>query len=672
MGKATLTDAQRDEIIRLKTTDATLTDQHLADQFGVNKSTVTRVLAKHKSSLNATAAGGVRLNEGGVGGDVESTATPGIAGVAWNRIHPSPLNPRKTFNPAKLGELAASIRAKGMLQNIVVRPHPDKPSHFEIAAGERRWRAIGLLIEQDQNAFAADTPLPCRIENLDDVGLLEIAMAENVDRDDVPPLEEAEGYKHLAALMIAGGQAANRKAACEQIGQRLGVTGRHVELRIALVEKLCPAAQAALTQGDITLAQARAMTTGVDAVTKEVAALQEEAIEGVKDGWAATAADVKEHMAAERPPVSWALFDVALYDGAIVPDPDGADDDKTSGWFADIGQAHKLQRAAIKALPDKFRAEGRAFVQTVDDAKGEYFQRHRYGEAAKGKPGGVVIHVKKDLSVTLHERLTLPQEDKPKTAAKDAPKDAANPAAKPRKSALEAVTKAHAFHARRRKAQVVQDAVARDFAQALRLTCLALAGCMDAVGIHAPRLDPDVLTIGPATAAVLAPYDKDLGGGVGAWADGEKVWDFLQGIDGEALENLFAAMVARRVFNRNYYQGELGDDAMFLEIAKTLRLPGREENLDLTIFNGHAAEDLAGLQNSALEAIAYDALAAPGKTAAATREAIGNTPCDAYVLPTLRFGAHADIAKALADADKAFLAAQKFQAKTKDKAKAAE
>ncbi|MCA0431937.1 MAG: ParB/RepB/Spo0J family partition protein [Proteobacteria bacterium] len=103
-------------------------------------------------------------------------------------IHANPLNPRKHFAEEDLESLARSLKDKGLLQPIVVRPAKAGQSGYEIVAGERRWRAA-------QRAAIHDVPVIVR--DLDDRETLEIALIENVQRSDLNPLDEARAYKQL-------------------------------------------------------------------------------------------------------------------------------------------------------------------------------------------------------------------------------------------------------------------------------------------------------------------------------------------------------------------------------------------------------------------------------------------------------------------------------------------
>jgi ParB family chromosome partitioning protein len=120
----------------------------------------------------------------------EAMAADGIISseIAIDRIVPNPKQPRRTFAEAELQELADSIRAKGVLQPILVRPDPANADMFEIVAGERRWRAARR---------AGLASIPAVVRAMDDREMLEIAIIENVQRADLNPVEEAEAYKSL-------------------------------------------------------------------------------------------------------------------------------------------------------------------------------------------------------------------------------------------------------------------------------------------------------------------------------------------------------------------------------------------------------------------------------------------------------------------------------------------
>ena len=116
----------------------------------------------------------------------QSGRSPQTAAIEF--LHPSSYQPRKNFSADEIRSLADSITERGILQPILVRCDPDQSGHFEIVAGERRWRA----------AQAAQLyEVPVIVKELDDGQALEMALIENVQRQDLTALEEAEGYRRL-------------------------------------------------------------------------------------------------------------------------------------------------------------------------------------------------------------------------------------------------------------------------------------------------------------------------------------------------------------------------------------------------------------------------------------------------------------------------------------------
>ena len=115
-----------------------------------------------------------------------SVVSEGSAELDIAEIEPDRSQPRKTFDPESLAELAASVKQHGVLQPILVRP---SASGYTIVAGERRWRAARL---------AGLTRVPVLIRDLNDLEAMSIALVENLQREDLNPVEEAQGYKRLA------------------------------------------------------------------------------------------------------------------------------------------------------------------------------------------------------------------------------------------------------------------------------------------------------------------------------------------------------------------------------------------------------------------------------------------------------------------------------------------
>ena len=161
---------------------------------------------------------------------------PASQSLGIDRIVQAGYQPRQVFEPGALAELAQSIRDKGVLQPLLVRPRGDS---FEIVAGERRWRAAGL---------AGLTEVPVIIRDLSDREALEIAIVENLQREDLGPLEEARAYQTLLE------QGLNQEGVAQAVGK-----GRSTVSNALRLLQLPPAALRALEAGEISAGHARAV-----------------------------------------------------------------------------------------------------------------------------------------------------------------------------------------------------------------------------------------------------------------------------------------------------------------------------------------------------------------------------------------------------------------------------
>ncbi len=122
-------------------------------------------------------------------GSARSAAEPEspLRSIPLSQIRPNPLQPRKEFKPEELADLEASLRVSGLLQPVTVRPAP-RGGGFELIAGERRFRAAQRI---------GWAEIPAIVKDVDDRLLLSLAMVENLQRADLNPIEEAEGYEQL-------------------------------------------------------------------------------------------------------------------------------------------------------------------------------------------------------------------------------------------------------------------------------------------------------------------------------------------------------------------------------------------------------------------------------------------------------------------------------------------
>ncbi len=179
----------------------------------------------------------------------EGVAAP--AGATSNRIPveflaPSPYQPRRNFDESALADLAASIAEKGVLQPLLVRPDSRKPGHYEIIAGERRWRAA-------QRAQVHEVPV--LVIDLTDAETLEIALIENLQRQDLSLVEEARGYQRL---LDEFGHTQ------EQLSKVVGKSRTHISNTLRLLS-LPDAVIELIESGDLTAGQVRPLIGRKDA-----------------------------------------------------------------------------------------------------------------------------------------------------------------------------------------------------------------------------------------------------------------------------------------------------------------------------------------------------------------------------------------------------------------------
>ena len=170
--------------------------------------------------------------------------TPGrkreMVGVA--QIQPGSLQPRHVFDDEKIAELAESIKQHGVLQPLLVRRDPSLDDHYEIIGGERRWRAA-------QKAQLHEVPVI--VLELDDTQALEIALIENLQREDLNAIDEALGYQKL---MEDYGHTQ------EKLAEALGKSRSHIANMVRLL-KLPPAVQEMVADNGLSMGHARALIT---------------------------------------------------------------------------------------------------------------------------------------------------------------------------------------------------------------------------------------------------------------------------------------------------------------------------------------------------------------------------------------------------------------------------
>jgi ParB family chromosome partitioning protein len=188
--------------------------------------------------------------KGGLGKGLEAlfvdnnTDTGAVSTLPVSEIEPNRDQPRKQFDAAALADLADSIREYGVLQPLVVRPMPD--GSYQLVAGERRWRA---------SRMAGLSEVPVVIKELTDAQTMELALIENLQREDLNPIEEANGYRELMDKF---------GLTQEQVSGRVGKS-RPVVTNAMRLLNLPPEVQTMVSSGQISSGHARSLLSLEDA-----------------------------------------------------------------------------------------------------------------------------------------------------------------------------------------------------------------------------------------------------------------------------------------------------------------------------------------------------------------------------------------------------------------------
>ena len=195
----------------------------------------------HKMRLGRSLASLIGEGEGAEFGDVE-----GQRNVALDALRAGRFNPRRNFSEAQIEELAVSIRERGLVQPLIVRPKGGTGPGYEIVAGERRWRAAQR---------AGLHTLPVIVRELGDKEVLELAIIENVQRADLNAIEEARGYRELTERY---------SYSQDDLSQIIGKSRSHLANTMRLL-KLPDTVQGYVLDGQLTAGHARALVGREDA-----------------------------------------------------------------------------------------------------------------------------------------------------------------------------------------------------------------------------------------------------------------------------------------------------------------------------------------------------------------------------------------------------------------------
>jgi ParB family transcriptional regulator, chromosome partitioning protein len=181
-------------------------------------------------------------------------AASGVTAIPVEHLEPGPFQPRGDFDPASMAELVDSIRTSGILQPLLVRPHPEQRGRYQIIAGERRWRAAqqaGLHV------------VPALVRLLEDAEAMAAALVENLQRQDLNAIEEAEGYHRLIEEF---------GLTQDRLAEAVGKSRSHVANTLRLRQLPGPVL-AELAKGTLSAGHARALLSHPDPIKAATAVI---------------------------------------------------------------------------------------------------------------------------------------------------------------------------------------------------------------------------------------------------------------------------------------------------------------------------------------------------------------------------------------------------------------
>jgi ParB/RepB/Spo0J family partition protein len=479
------------------------------------------------------------------------------------RVSPSPLNPRRSRSQESIESLSRSIVDKGVLQPILVRPDPQldiEGEHFEIIFGEGRWRAAALAVADGR--LPAEFAIPARVRDCTDDELVILAAIENLDREDMEPLDEAELYAALRPRVTpADGE--TREAA---IGRLVHVSERTVFRRLALLRAI-PEVREKLREGELDLGQVQAFALAGEDRQREILAQPEDYDAG----------EIRHLALQSRVTLDRAVFDLKLYEGEIV-------DDTVTGqrFFADQAQFDRLQLAELEARAEKLRGRKKwGWVEVIaPDSDRSFWQDYAaqdpstYEEYKPGDPdaGAVVLieRYSRPAKITVKAPVLRKADADARVKARRAANSAPNgDGAAEADAARDPLSKTQQAQLHAAKTRTLRRMVAADDALAMALAVLGLLGAGEV------RLGGEGLPIGPLAEnridsppenltaidelldlarGIAHPRDKKLlagdwrSRGLDPQADTARAWlDALMELPGAELRRLFALLVAERV-----------------------------------------------------------------------------------------------------------------------------
>lgn len=320
---------------------------------------------------------------------IERPAIDGAQYLPLNLCRAVSFNPRKRFEPASLNELADSIEKFGVMQPVLARPITGAKRGgmlYEIVAGERRFRASKLVAERRKEADIA--VIPAVVRELSDFDALELATTENLQREDLHPLEEAEGFEGLLLHPLSGGEFSpprTRGYSVEELAARIGKSKAYVFGRLKLLA-LAPAAREAFYADKISASIALLLA-------RMPSAVQVPALKDILRGWGGESMSYRDtrDMLEDKHMLKLAKAPFKITDETLVPaagsckacpkrtgaNPDLFEDVKSADVCTDLACFETKRTAHQARLVEAAKAEGR---EVILGAAAKKVMPHRHGD----------------------------------------------------------------------------------------------------------------------------------------------------------------------------------------------------------------------------------------------------------------------------------------------------
>ncbi len=286
--------------------------------------------------------------------------------VPFSALCPAKVNPRRSVDLDGINGLAESIKADGVLQNLIVEPMDGEK--FRVVSGMRRYMALKLL--KKEGAIAGDYKVPVEVRrNLKDGDGLRIATVENVQRANLDPIDEAEAF---ADMLQRGGE-------LDDLSAKTGLSQYTIRRRLALAN-LCGPVKEGVRAGMVPLGIAEAMTLGAE--EQQMALLKD-----LREGADIDSDTVREMLIQQKPSAKVAIFPLDRYKGTFTRD---LFDEEETTFFDDVDQFMVLQQEAVEERAEKYSKKA-AWVDVLNTYSVNWWL---YREAQEGEPAGVVINLK--------------------------------------------------------------------------------------------------------------------------------------------------------------------------------------------------------------------------------------------------------------------------------------